>query len=146
VLYLWRKNLVDWNWGPALLNFTHFELLEACKGAQDDGEDYASRRAVQCPWVLEPWHIKASLRKAGFHCREECITLPKERIEGPDLKKESKDFYCTVTINKLEQARLKCRLHHWSTDPSERLPYVLEHWKLQSEPLLAVGSSSEKST
>ncbi|EDW81242.1 uncharacterized protein Dwil_GK11133 [Drosophila willistoni] len=96
------------------------------------------------PWVIEPWHIKASLRKAGFHCKDECITLPNERIEGPDLKKEGKDFYCTITINKLEQAKLKCRLHHWSTDPSERLPYVLEHWKIPSEPLLGVNLPSEK--
>ncbi|XP_064550412.1 large ribosomal subunit protein bL9m [Drosophila montana] len=91
------------------------------------------------PWVLEPWHIKASLRKAGFHCKEECITLPKERIEGPDLRKENKEFCCTITINKLEQAKLRCRIHHWSTDPSERLPYVLEHWKMPAEPLLDVG-------
>ncbi|EDV94549.1 39S ribosomal protein L9, mitochondrial [Drosophila grimshawi] len=98
------------------------------------------------PWVLEPWHIKASLRKAGFHCKEECIRLPKERIEGPDLKKENKEFCCTITINKLEQATLRCRIHHWSTDPSERLPYVLEHWKLPAEPLLNVGQPETEST
>lgn len=95
------------------------------------------------PWVLEPWHIKASLRKAGFHCKEDCITLPKERIEGPDLLKENKEFYCTITVNKLEKATLKCRIHHWSTDPSERLPYVLEHWKLPAEPLFGHQPSAQ---
>lgn len=90
------------------------------------------------PWVIEPWHIKASLRKAGYICKEECITIPKERIEGPDLNKQNKEFYCTITINNLEKARVKCRIHHWSTDPSERLPYVVEHWKLPAEPLIGV--------
>lgn len=95
------------------------------------------------PWVLEPWHIKASLRKAGYHCKEECITLPEQRIEGPDLRKENKEFCCTITINNLEKAILKCRIHHWSTDPSERLPYVLEHWKMPSEPLFGTASITE---
>ncbi|KAH8407914.1 hypothetical protein KR222_000797 [Zaprionus bogoriensis] len=92
------------------------------------------------PWVVEPWHIKASLRKAGFYCKDECITMPKERIEGPDLRKENKEFLVTITINKLEKATLKCRIHHWSTDPSDRLPYVVEHWKLPAEPLLDVSA------
>ncbi|XP_023292405.2 39S ribosomal protein L9, mitochondrial [Lucilia cuprina] len=95
------------------------------------------------PWVIEPWHIKASLRKAGYICKEECISIPKEPIEGPDLNKENKEFYCTVTINNLEKARVKCRIHHWSTDPSERLPYVFEHWKMPSEPLLGSSASGE---
>lgn len=103
------------------------------------------------PWVIEPWHIKASLRKAGYICQEECITIPKEPIEGPDLKKESKEFYCIVTINNSEKARVKCRIHHWSTDPSERLPYVFEYWKIPSEPLIGIqepakGNDTIKST
>ncbi|XP_018785639.1 PREDICTED: 39S ribosomal protein L9, mitochondrial [Bactrocera latifrons] len=95
------------------------------------------------PWVVEPWHIKASLRKAGIHCPEECITMPEERIEGPDMNKEAKEFYCTITINNLEKARLRCRIHHWSTDPSERLPYVQEFWKIPSEPLFGGENSKE---
>lgn len=87
------------------------------------------------PWVIQPWHIRASLRKAGCYCKEECITLPEIPIEGPDLKKEGKEFYVTITINNLEKALVKCRIHHWSTDPSERLPYVFEHWKQPTEPL-----------
>ncbi|XP_061395660.1 large ribosomal subunit protein bL9m [Musca vetustissima] len=96
------------------------------------------------PWVIEPWHIKASLRKAGYICQEECITIPKEPIEGPDLNKEGKIFYCTVTINNLEKARLKCRIHHWSTDPSERLPYVFEFWKMPTEPLFGTAAEATK--
>ncbi|CAD6992756.1 39S ribosomal protein L9, mitochondrial [Ceratitis capitata] len=95
------------------------------------------------PWVIEPWHIKASLRKAGIHCPEECITMPEERIEGPDFNKEGKEFYCTITVNNLEKARLRCRIHHWSTDPSDRLPYTPEYWKMPPEPLFGNESSGE---
>ncbi|XP_055373863.1 39S ribosomal protein L9, mitochondrial [Condylostylus longicornis] len=87
------------------------------------------------PWKLEPWHIRVSLRKAGYYCTDECITMPDQPIEGPDLNKEGKVFNVTITINKLEKANLKCRIHHWSTNPSEKLPYVPEFWKLDAEPL-----------
>ena len=97
------------------------------------------------PWVVEPWHIRASLRKAGYHCKDDsCITLPADKIEGPDLNKENKEFFCTVTINNLETAQLRCRIHHWSTDPSERLPYILEHWKNPAEPLFGSETSASK--
>ncbi|XP_058444594.1 large ribosomal subunit protein bL9m [Malaya genurostris] len=92
------------------------------------------------PWIIEPWHIKASLRKAGFYVPEEAITLPETPISGPDLLKQNKEFFCTVTVNNLEKARLRCRIHHWSTDPSERLQYVFEHWKMQAEPLFGDDS------
>ncbi|KAL1401421.1 hypothetical protein pipiens_006609 [Culex pipiens pipiens] len=93
------------------------------------------------PWVIERWHIGASLRKAGFYVPNEAITLPDAPIEGPDLLKQNKEFFCTVTINNLEQAKLRCRIHHWSTEPSERLPYVFEHWKNQAEPLFGDDSA-----
>lgn len=87
------------------------------------------------PWVLEPWHIRASLRKAGMHAAEGTIELPKEPITGPDLLKEGKEFIAIVTINNMEKAKVRCRIHHWSTDPSNRLSYVVDHWKLPAEPL-----------
>ncbi|XP_055906064.1 39S ribosomal protein L9, mitochondrial [Eupeodes corollae] len=98
------------------------------------------------PWEIKPWHIRTSLRKAGYYVKDECITMPEQAITGPDLKKESKDFYCTITINNLEKARLRCRIHHWSTDPSERLPYVSEHWKLNAEPVFGTASSTKDET
>lgn len=98
------------------------------------------------PWVIEPWHIKASLRKAGFHAADGTITLPETPITGPDLKKQGNDFYVTVTINNLETARVKCRIHHWSTDPAERLPYVFEHWKEPSETLFESPDQSAEKT
>ncbi|XP_037030585.1 39S ribosomal protein L9, mitochondrial [Bradysia coprophila] len=87
------------------------------------------------PWVLEPWHVRASLRKAGMHAVEEAIEIPKEPITGPDLMKEGKEFMVTITVNNLEKANVRCRIHHWSTDPSNRLPYVVDPWKLPAEPL-----------
>uniref|UniRef100_T1H390 39S ribosomal protein L9, mitochondrial n=1 Tax=Megaselia scalaris TaxID=36166 RepID=T1H390_MEGSC len=93
------------------------------------------------PWVIEPWHIKASLRKMGYHCKDECITMPERKIEGPDLLKEGKEFCVTITINNLEKANVRCRIHHWSTEPSERLPYVFEYWNRPAENVF--GSESE---
>lgn len=87
-------------------------------------------------WTIEKWHIKASLRKTGFHAPINTITLPAEPITGPDLKKENKEFTVKVTVNNLETAFVKCRIHHWSTEPSERLPYVNEYWKEPAERLL----------
>lgn len=88
------------------------------------------------PWVLEPWHIRVSLRKAAFHINNDSsIELPKEKITGPDLMKQNKEFTVVVTINNTEKAKVRCRIHHWSTEPSERLPYVFEHYKLPAEPL-----------
>ncbi|XP_065072895.1 large ribosomal subunit protein bL9m [Ochlerotatus camptorhynchus] len=95
------------------------------------------------PWVIERWHIKASLRKAGFYVPEDAITLPETPIAGPDMLKQNKEFYCTITINNLEKARLRCRIHHWSTEPSERLTYVFEHWKMQAEPLFGDATAPE---
>lgn len=87
------------------------------------------------PWTLEPWHIKASLRKAGYYVAEDAIELPKEKITGPDLAKQNKEFIVTITVNNLEKAKVRCRIHHWSTDPSERLPYVFNHWLEPAESL-----------
>lgn len=97
------------------------------------------------PWELEPWHIRASLRKAGFHIlNDSSIQLPKEKITGPDLMKQNKEFEVTVTVNNTEKAIVKCRIHHWSTDPTERLPYVFEHFKQPAEPLF--GEQQQQST
>lgn len=88
------------------------------------------------PWELEPWHIRASLRKAGIHIlNDSSIQLPAQKITGPDLAKENKVFNVKITVNKTEVADVKCKIHHWSTDPTEKLPYIPEFYKLPSEPL-----------
>jgi large subunit ribosomal protein L9 len=94
------------------------------------------------PWVLEPWHIRVSLRKAAFYVLDDSsIELPKEKITGPDLNKQNKEFVVTITINKTEKAKVRCRIHHWSTDPSDKLPYVFEHFKHPAEPLFGTEAA-----
>lgn len=88
------------------------------------------------PWVIEPWHIRVSMRKAGLYVLDDSqIELPKEPITGPDPAKEDKEFFVTITINKTVKARVPCRLHHVCLDPKKRDPYVFEWWKKTSEPL-----------
>lgn len=88
------------------------------------------------PWTIEKWHIRASLRKAGIIVlSDDCIELPSEPITGPDPAKQNKEFIVTVTINNMEKAKVRCRIHHWSNNPSTREPYVFEHWKQPAEPL-----------
>lgn len=88
------------------------------------------------PWVVQPWHIRASMRKSGLYVADEsCIELPKEPITGPDVSKNNKEFIVTVTINNLEKAKVRCRIFHWSNDPKTRMPYVVSHWTKPAELL-----------
>lgn len=89
------------------------------------------------PWEIEPWHIRVSLRKAGVYIlKESSIELPKFKITGPDLTKQNKEFKVIVTINNKEKAVVRCRIHHWTTDPFDRIPHIVDHWLLDAEPLL----------
>lgn len=88
------------------------------------------------PWVIEPWHIRASMRKAGCYVlNDSAIELPEQKITGPDLTKEAKVFRVTVTVNNTEKVKVRCQIHHWSTDPVERLPYVYQFHKIKAELL-----------
>ncbi|GLV42250.1 mitochondrial ribosomal protein L9 [Carabus blaptoides fortunei] len=89
------------------------------------------------PWTLESWHVKASFRKSGYHVAEDAITLPSKPIQGPDMSLQDKEFFVTVTVNKMESVKVRCRIHHWSTKITERLPYVFEYWKQRTEPVFA---------
>lgn len=98
------------------------------------------------PWVLKPWHVRASLRKIGVNAVEESIELPETPITGPDLLKQNKEFVVFVTVNGLEKAKVRCRIHHWSSDASERLPHVHEHWKEATEPLFPTTNVGQDTT
>lgn len=87
------------------------------------------------PWVIEPWHIQIALRKGGIECPLEAIKIPEQPIKGPDMNLQNKEFNVVVTINNKEKVDVKCRIHHWSTEQKDRLPYVFEHWKLPAEKL-----------
>jgi len=86
-------------------------------------------------WTIQPWHIRVAFRKAGVWVPEECIEIPKKPIKGPDLNLEMKDFIVKVTINRKEEALVRCRLHHWSTSISNKLPFVEYPWTLKGEPI-----------
>lgn len=86
------------------------------------------------PWVLEPWHVSASFRKSGFIVPEHVIEMPPAQIKGPDLTLQDKEFYVTVTINKLEKVNVRCRIYHWATG-IDRLPWEEFYWKKPKEPL-----------
>jgi large subunit ribosomal protein L9 len=88
------------------------------------------------PWEIEPWHIRVSLRKCGYYVSEDAIEMPAEKITGPDLRKQNKEFNVTITVNNKEKANVRFRIHHWATDASNRLPYVPFHWLEESEPLI----------
>lgn len=96
------------------------------------------------PWTVEPWHVKVSLRKMGIYIREEDITLPAEKISGPDMNIQNKEFEVEVRVSEQEKAIVKCRIHHWSTDIRERLPYVFEHWKMPGESLFGESANDRE--
>lgn len=54
------------------------------------------------PWTLEPWHVRASFRKAGFVVPEYAIQMPPAEIKGPDLSLQEKEFYVTVTVSNVK--------------------------------------------
>ncbi|XP_044744964.1 39S ribosomal protein L9, mitochondrial [Coccinella septempunctata] len=92
---------------------------------------------MESPWEIKPWHIKVSFRKCGWEVPEKAIVLPEMPIKGPNMNIEGKEFYITVVFSPKEKQEVKCRLHHWSTDPSDRLPYVKEFWKIPVESVFA---------
>jgi len=89
------------------------------------------------PWTLEPWHVRASFRKAKVHVPESAITMPQHVISGPDMTLEGKEFYITVTINGQEKQTVRCRIHHWATNLSDKLPRVRDHWKFPTDTIFA---------
>lgn len=87
------------------------------------------------PWTIQPWHIRTSFRKCGYIVPDNAITLPDRPIKGPDMSLQDKEFFVTVTINKSEQVKVRCRLHHWSTETVDRIQHVEKFWEHPSEPI-----------
>lgn len=50
------------------------------------------------PWILKPWHVKASFRKCAYIIPEHVISLPDTPISGPDMILENKQFFVTVMV------------------------------------------------
>ncbi|CAH2045348.1 unnamed protein product, partial [Iphiclides podalirius] len=87
------------------------------------------------PWILEPWHIRTSFRKAGYVVPEHAIKMPPIQIKGPDLSLQHKEFYVTVQINNTEEVNVRCRIHHWAAGV-DKLPWEEFHWKKPREALI----------
>eukprot|EP00088_Acartia_fossae_P034792 TRINITY_DN35754_c0_g1_i1.p1 TRINITY_DN35754_c0_g1~~TRINITY_DN35754_c0_g1_i1.p1 ORF type:complete len:294 (-),score=38.94 TRINITY_DN35754_c0_g1_i1:202-1083(-) len=86
------------------------------------------------PWTIEPWHIKASLRKLKTWCKTEDIEIPGGQISGPNLSLENKEFVAILTVNKFEKIRLRCRIHHLATTPDKKID--LPSWTFRAaEPV-----------
>ncbi|XP_014262058.1 39S ribosomal protein L9, mitochondrial [Cimex lectularius] len=86
-------------------------------------------------WTLEPWHLRVAFRKAGCILPQNSIILPEKPIKGPDLSLENKMFLVKVKINNKEIATVRCLLHHWSTNPADKLPYIVNPWFNEPEPM-----------
>lgn len=44
-------------------------------------------------------------------------------------------------VNKTEKAEVRCRIHHWATSITERLPYEFEFWKKPTERIFEENKS-----
>jgi len=86
---------------------------------------------IENPWVIEPWHIKASLRKHKVWCSEEDIEIPGGKIEGPNMDLENKEFVAVLTINNKEKLKLRCRIHHIGEGETENKGWYIK----QAEPV-----------
>ncbi|XP_012256441.2 39S ribosomal protein L9, mitochondrial [Athalia rosae] len=84
------------------------------------------------PWVLEKWHVRSAFRVAGFHMPDDAITMPEKPISGPDSSIEGKEFYVTITVNKTEQVKVRCRIYYWKQN-SPSLPE--DFYKEIAEPV-----------
>jgi len=90
---------------------------------------------MENPWVLEPWHVRTSMRKAGIIVPEEALTLPEQEIKGPNMELENKEFLVHIKLNKKESCSVRCRIHHVATNLRNRIPWQANHWLHVAEPI-----------
>lgn len=90
---------------------------------------------MDIPWTIEKWHVSACFRKAGFIVPQHAITLPEKAISGPNLSIENKEFYVTVKLNNCEETKVRCRVHHYTSNLSKKIIYDVPYWELPSVPL-----------
>jgi len=50
--------------------------------------------------------------KVDFLYQKELFKYPQNKIKGPNLEYENKEFYVQVTLNGKETIKVRCRLHH----------------------------------
>ncbi|KAJ8670135.1 hypothetical protein QAD02_001394 [Eretmocerus hayati] len=93
------------------------------------------RMNIENPWVLEKWHIKTCFRHAKVMVPEDAITMPSHEISGPNLDNEGKEFYVTVTINKREEVKVRCRLFHDTSDVLAKIEHQPNFHLAPGEPI-----------
>jgi len=87
-------------------------------------------------WTIEKWHIKIALRKHRTWTSEENIKIPGGEISGPNLDLENKEFIAILSINNFEKVKIRCRIHHLTTDPSRAIK--LESWYFRQVALYSI--------
>ena len=87
-------------------------------------------------WTIEKWHIKIALRKHRTWTSEENIEIPGGEISGPNLDLENKEFIAILSINNFEKVKIRCRIHHLTTDPSRAIK--LESWYFRQVALYSI--------
>lgn len=91
-------------------------------------------------WTIEPWHVKASLRKHKVWVKSEDIEIPGGKIEGPDMALENKEFVAVLTINNKEKLNLRCNIHHVGEDSVRNPVWYLKQaepvWESERQTLL----------
>ncbi|KAK1132945.1 hypothetical protein K0M31_014312 [Melipona bicolor] len=88
--------------------------------------------SIENPWTIEKWHVRVAFRNAGYIVPEDTITLPKKTISGPDLNIENKEFYVIVKINNQEEVKVRCKIHHYTSDPENKVIYEVPFYQLPS--------------
>jgi len=99
------------------------------------------------PWTIEPWHIRATLRRHRVVARLEDITIPGPAITGPDLSMQNKEFLARLTINDKEVIMIRCRLHHIGEGGPELPTYWFHElvepvWEAERQELLDLNRAS----
>lgn len=73
-------------------------------------------------WTIEKKHIRLAFRMAGVSLQENVLQLPEESIEGPNKDLQNKQFYVTVRISETLSIKVRCIIHHFTSDESRQLP------------------------
>ncbi|XP_043581778.1 39S ribosomal protein L9, mitochondrial [Bombus pyrosoma] len=84
------------------------------------------------PWTIEKWHVKVAFRNEGYIVPEYAITLPEKTISGPDLSIENKEFYVIVKINNIEEVKVRCKVHHYTSNSEKVIKYDVPYYLLPS--------------
>ncbi|XP_003696201.1 39S ribosomal protein L9, mitochondrial [Apis florea] len=93
--------------------------------------------SMDIPWTIEKWHVRVSFRKLGYIVPEDAIILPDKTISGPNLSIENKEFYILIKINNHEEVKVRCKIHHYTSDPKKQIKYDVPFYQLKNIAIFA---------